>query len=171
MTAYFQTSQCLRIPELLIEIASNLPNRDISCLSRCNHMSYEVVMPLLFQTISIPIHRVSSVAHILNSNPHFASLCTSLTIQGLGSKVKPGWDYYDAQTIFGHLVMLINTLAAKSNLKSFSWGTDRYLYIPPVPSVVWQALGKLSNSLEQFHVAIRGDDENWVSKLAAFYLT
>jgi hypothetical protein len=154
---------CLRVPELLREIALNLSTLgDISSLSRCDHMFHESVMPLLFRNISIYLQEAPTIASVLKNNPHFARLCNKFSLKGSDPKVPEdvvqAFDFF-----FDQLTIVLATLADQANVKVVSWCMGS-IYVPiAVPVNLWQALGRLSDSLEQLDLNILEEDEYWVS--------
>jgi hypothetical protein len=156
---------CLRVPELLAEIALNLSTlSDISSLSRCDRIFHESVMPLLFRDISIYLQEAPTIASVLKSNPHFARLCSTFSLKGSDPEVTD--DVQEFDLFFDQLSIVLATLADQANVKVISW-CIRATYadcIPiAVPVNVWQALGRLSDSLEQLNLNISEEDEYWVS--------
>ena len=156
---------CLRVPELLAEIALNLSRlADISSLSRCDHMFHESVMPLLFRNISIYLQEAPTIASVLKNNPHVARLCNTFSFKGSDPELTKDVQAFDF--FFNQLAIVLATLADQANVKVVSWCIRAtYANRSPiaVPINVWQALGRLSDSLEQLHLNILQKDEYWVS--------
>ena len=153
---------CLRVPELLAEMASYLSRLDISSLSRCDRMFHESIMPLLFRNISIYIQEAPTIAAVLKNNPHFARLCNTFLLKGTHPELTKDGQAFDF--FFDQLAIVLATLAEQANVKVVSWCIDAaYAYASPfpiaVPVNVWQALGRLSDSLEQLHLNILDKDE------------
>ena len=156
---------CLRVPELLAEVALNLSElADISSLSRCDRMFHESIMPLLFRDISIYLQEAPTIASVLKNNPHFARLCSTFSLTGSDPERIEDVQAFDF--FFDQLAIVLATLADQANVKVVSW-CIRAAYANPVPIAVpvnvWRALGRLSDSLEQLHLNILQKDEYWVS--------
>jgi hypothetical protein len=159
----------LTIPDVLLEIASNLSDvADISRLSRCDRMSRELTMPLLFRNICIPIQKATSVAHVLKKYPRYARRCSSFTLDDSTEEVTEMIATDPFYALFEHLAAVLLTLADNARVKSVWWcrkRRHRYFIPVAVPTCVWEALGKLSGSIEELHIVIGEIDENWVSCL------
>jgi hypothetical protein len=154
------------IPDLLFEIARHLSTPDISRLSRCNRLSREFMMPLLFRNLSIPIQKATSVAYVLNKYPHYARGCSSFTLEQLAGQlmITPR----ECEPLFVSLAAVLLALADNAaHLKSVQWSNQKTYPPVVVPTYVWESLGKLSGSLEEFHVTITDTDMNWVRFLSA----
>ena len=158
------STRCLRVPELLAEITSYLSRlADISSLSRCDRMFHESIMPLLFRNISIYLQDAPTIAAVLKNNPHFARLCSTFLLKGSDPEVTE--DIQESDPFFDQLAIVLATLADQANVKVVSWciGITYATHLArAVPVNVWQALGRLSDSLEQLNLNISEEDEYWV---------
>src|ERR1700722_16048971 len=155
---------CLRVPELLTEITLNLSRpADISSLSRCDRMFRQSVMPLLFRNISIYLQDAPPIAAVLKNNPHFARLCNTFLLKGSDPGVTE--DIQESDPFFDQLAIVLATLADQANVKVVSWciNSATYTNLLPiaVPVNVWQALGRLYDSLEQLNLNISDEDVYW----------
>ena len=161
------TNFCLSIPELVEQIVLNLSSlADVSSLSRCDRTCHEMVMPILFQNISIYLEEATAIADVLKKNPHICCRCRSFTLKGIKGGTLPGYGSH-FRALFDDLAQVLKTLAYQANVKvvSWCWGTISTVHsMPSVPSSVWYALRRLSSSLEQLNLFIsRSDPYHWVS--------
>src|SRR3984957_15772804 len=86
------TNFCLSIPELVEQIVLNLSSlADVSSLSRCHRTCHEMVMPILFQNISIYLEEATGIADALKRNPHICCRCRSFTLKGIKGSTLPGY--------------------------------------------------------------------------------
>ena len=127
-------------------------------------MFHESIMPLLFRDISIYLQEAPTIASVLKNNPHFARLCKTFMIKGTHPELTKDCQMF--RFFFDQLAMVLATLADQANVKVASWniGATSATRSPiAIPVNAWQALGRLSDSLEQLNLNISEEDEDWVS--------
>jgi hypothetical protein len=150
----------LWIPELILEIASHLSLRaDVSRFSKCDRISRELTMPLLFRKICISrIDDATSIAYVLGKYPHYARRCALFEFDGTTEHLTSD----QCEPLFVSLTAVLLTLADNAHVKSVR-SHDEEECTDEFPAYVWEALGKLSSSLEELRIC---SIQNFVSCLS-----
>jgi hypothetical protein len=176
----------LQVPELIGEIAGHLTDRsDLINLAQTDRFTHEVVTPLLFHEIQIPLASMASLAAALRSNPTLAAACRSLTVCiPLADKLAAEANAYPPddpvldpsvyEPLYEDLCTVLDVLEQHAHLTTFSVNdmARRYLRtFVEFPAKVWTAIAAVSVNLEVLEIAVDNSDseqEYWVHPLSVF---
>jgi hypothetical protein len=171
----------LQVPELIGEIAGHLTDRgDLINLAQSDRFVHEVVTPLLFQDIQIPLASMASLAATLRSNTTLAAACRSLTVclssadhLDLTAQVYAARPPRDPvlepsvyEPLYADLCTVLDALEQHAHLTTFSVNrmARRYLRtFVEFPAKVWTAIAAVSVNLEVLEIAVdKSEKEHWV---------